>query len=89
MVGHTRNEQRLLSALTGELGQITQSRADEAARVFGPDPARYRAAFPDAQELYEVVRSDWLFRMPFMFILTGPERISRLENIMTVHMKTV
>lgn len=64
LVGHTRDEQRLLSALTGELGQVTPAQADEAAEIFGPDPARYRLAFPDPEELYEVVRSDWLFRMP-------------------------
>ncbi len=64
VVGHTRHEQRLLTAVTGMLGQITQAQATEAAEIFGPDPQRYRATFPDAEELYEVVRSDWLFRMP-------------------------
>jgi para-nitrobenzyl esterase len=64
LVGHTRDEQRLLTALSGSLGEITEAQAGQAADVFGPDPARYRDRFPDPQELYEVVRSDWLFRMP-------------------------
>lgn len=64
MVGHTRHEQRLLSAVTGMLGEITETQATEAARIFGPDPRRYRESFPDPEELFEVVRSDWLFRMP-------------------------
>ena len=64
MVGHTRDEQRLLTALTGMLGEVTQAQAALTAEVFGPDPKRYRDAFPDPGELYEVVRSDWLFRMP-------------------------
>ncbi len=64
MVGHTRDEQRLLTALTGMLGEVTQAQAALTAEVFGPDPERYRDAFPDPGELYEVVRSDWLFRMP-------------------------
>ncbi|WP_122261928.1 carboxylesterase/lipase family protein [Ornithinimicrobium cerasi] len=64
MVGHTRDEQRLLTALAGELGQIAEARAVETAEIFAPDPGRYRTALPDPEELYEVVRSDWLFRMP-------------------------
>ena len=64
MVGHTRDEQRLLTALSGMLGKVTEAQATESARVFGPDPQRYQESFPDPQELYEVVRSDWLFRMP-------------------------
>ena len=64
LVGHTRHEQRLLTALSGMLGTITEAQATEAARIFGPDPRRYLEGFPDPEELYEVVRSDWLFRMP-------------------------
>ena len=68
MVGHTRHEQRLLTALSGLLGQVTQAQATETAMIFGPDPQRYLDAFPDPQELYEVVRSDWLFRMPSLHL---------------------
>ena len=68
MVGHTRHEQRLLTALSGMLGTITEAQADEAAEVFGPDPRRYGEAFPDPEERYDVVRSDWLFRMPSLHL---------------------
>ncbi|MFF3643319.1 carboxylesterase/lipase family protein [Streptomyces sp. NPDC002564] len=69
LVGHTRHEQRLLTALDGDLGQIGEDRAGATLRTFAPGPdgaARYRAAFPAAgpDELYELVLSDWLFRMP-------------------------
>lgn len=64
MAGHTRDEQRLLTALDGMLGEVTWAQAVEAAELLGPDPQRYREAFPDPEALYEVVRSDWLFRMP-------------------------
>ncbi len=68
MVGHTRHEQRLLTALSGMLGEITEEQATEAARIFAPDPRRYRESFPDPEERYEVVRSDWLFRMPSLHL---------------------
>ncbi|MGW5238815.1 carboxylesterase/lipase family protein [Monashia sp. NPDC004114] len=68
MVGHTRHEQRLLTLISGQLGTISEAQADETAEIFGPDPQRYREAFPDPQELYEVVRSDWLFRMPSLHL---------------------
>ena len=64
LIGHTRHEQRLFSALTGRLGQITPEEADESTRVFAPDPAAYARHFPDPEERYDIVRSDWLFRMP-------------------------
>jgi para-nitrobenzyl esterase len=64
LVGHTRDEQRLLTALSGMLGAVTEAQAVETALVFGPDPQRYIESFTDPEELYEVVRSDWLFRMP-------------------------
>lgn len=68
MVGHTRHEQRLLTALSGMLGQITRAQATEAARIFGPDPRRYEESFPDPEDLFDVVRSDWLFRMPSLHL---------------------
>lgn len=64
LAGHTRHEQRLLTALSGMLGQISPEQAETTARVFAPDPAAYLAHYLDPEELYEVVRSDWLFRMP-------------------------
>ncbi|MFM6847531.1 MAG: carboxylesterase/lipase family protein [Terrabacter sp.] len=68
VVGHTRDEQRLLTALTGRAGAITPAEAARTADVFAPDPARCLAHFTDPEQLYEVVRSDWLFRMPSLHL---------------------
>jgi para-nitrobenzyl esterase len=73
LVGHTRDEQRLFTALGGMLGAVTKEQADDALRVFAPGPdgeRRYRDAFADAgpDELYELVQSDWLFRMPTLHL---------------------
>ncbi|WP_127502596.1 carboxylesterase/lipase family protein [Actinoplanes solisilvae] len=61
LVGHTRDEQRLFTAIDGLLGQISQEQAYEALAVLAPE-----AGYPEAspEELYELVHSDWLFRMP-------------------------
>jgi para-nitrobenzyl esterase len=69
ITGHNREECRLFMGMFGRLGTITDEDAAWALRVFGPgqDAARaYRRAFPDAsaEQLYERVQSDWLFRMP-------------------------
>lgn len=68
VTGHTRNEYRLFIALAGDLGKITDVQADHALHVFAPDgeASACRAAYPQAddQVLYEVVNSDWMFRMP-------------------------
>ncbi|MGK5729293.1 carboxylesterase/lipase family protein [Streptomyces sp. URMC 124] len=69
LVGHTRDEQRLFTAIEGLLGQVTREQADAALRAYAPGPdgaRRYREALPAAspEELYERVHSDWLFRMP-------------------------
>lgn len=75
IVGHTRNEYRLFTALGGQFGTIADEQATAALRIFGPgsgsgsgsDGERaYRSAFPRAspEELYEWVQSDALFRMP-------------------------
>jgi len=73
LVGHTRDEQRLFSVLGGQLGRVTHEQAAEALRIFAPGPdgeRRYRDAFADAgpDELYELVHSDWLFRMPTLHL---------------------
>ncbi|GAB2723966.1 carboxylesterase/lipase family protein [Kitasatospora kifunensis] len=73
LVGHTRDEQRLFTALDGMLGQVTQEQAATALHVFAPgeDGARrYRDGYPAAgpDELYELVHSDWLFRMPTLHL---------------------
>jgi para-nitrobenzyl esterase len=54
-------------------GHVTDEQATEALRQFGPgaDGARaYREAFPDAsaEDLFELVQTDWLFRMPALHL---------------------
>ncbi|TMR13601.1 carboxylesterase family protein [Nonomuraea turkmeniaca] len=71
IVGHNRDECRLFVALGGLLGQVTDEQAAAALRVFAPDGGDgYRAALPaaDAGELFELVQSDWLFRMPSLHL---------------------
>jgi para-nitrobenzyl esterase len=73
LVGHTRDEHRLFSLIDGVLGQVTTEQAETALRVLAPGPdgaRRYREAFPAAgpDELYELVHSDWLFRMPSLHL---------------------
>jgi para-nitrobenzyl esterase len=66
IVGHTRDEYRLFMAAKGELGEITLEQTDAALRILAPEPGAYRAAHPEAgpERLYELLHSDWLFRMP-------------------------
>jgi para-nitrobenzyl esterase len=73
IVGHTREEQRLFTMIAGILGQVTPEQAATALDILAPGPdgaRRYRAAFPDAgpDELYELVNSDSLFRMPSLYL---------------------
>jgi para-nitrobenzyl esterase len=73
LTGHNRDEYRLFIALAGKLGAITEEEATVTLNAFapGPDgPAAYRKAFPDADPsaLYELVFSDWLFRMPSLHL---------------------
>jgi len=73
LVGHTRDEHRLFTALEGLLGQVTQEQAQTALNILAPGPdgaRRYREGFPAAgpDELYEMVNSDWLFRMPTLHL---------------------
>jgi len=60
LVGHTRDEHRLFTALE----EVTEEQAATAVEVFAPGP--YPAAEPVA--LYEWVLSDWLFRMPLLHL---------------------
>ncbi len=69
IVGHTRHEQRVLTLIDGMLGQVSDQQASAALDVFAPGPdgaRRYRESFPAAgpDELYDLVCSDWVFRMP-------------------------
>ena len=69
LIGHTRDEQRLFTALDGMLGQVTEEQAETALNLLAPGPGgarRYREGFAAAgpDELHELVNSDWGFRMP-------------------------
>jgi para-nitrobenzyl esterase len=88
ITGHTRDEQRLFTAITGRLGKVTPEDAADALRVYAPGPegaGRYRAAYPEAgpDQLYELVHSDWLFRMPSLHLaeahLAGGGRVYLYE----------
>ncbi|MET0864407.1 MAG: carboxylesterase family protein [Nakamurella sp.] len=73
LVGHTRDEHRLFSLMDGTLGQVTIEQAEADLRTLAPGPdgaSRYRQAYPAAgpEELYELVNSDWLFRMPSLHL---------------------
>ncbi len=79
VICHTRDEQRLFTAITGLLGAVTEDQAADALQVFapGPDGARqYRDGYPAAhsEELYELVHSDWLFRMPSLHLAEAQVR---------------
>jgi para-nitrobenzyl esterase len=69
IVGHCRNEARLHMAFDGTLGNVGPHAATAALRLFGPGPESdrsYREAFPGAtaEELYELVRTDHIYRIP-------------------------
>jgi para-nitrobenzyl esterase len=73
MAGHTRDEWRLFLVNRGLLGRLTDADADWALRTFGPgsDPVTaVRAAYPQAaaEDLFTLVQSDWLFRMPSLHL---------------------
>ncbi|MER7578712.1 carboxylesterase family protein [Kitasatospora sp. NPDC097691] len=69
LAGHTRDEFRLFSVLTGRHGTFTEEEARLALELSAPAPTGpddYRAAYPGAtaSDLLEAVGSDALFRMP-------------------------
>ena len=73
IAGHNRDEFRLFLAMAGLLGPIPEEQATATLRLFGPGPdpeTAYRAAYPDApaERLFELVQSDWLFRMPSLHL---------------------
>jgi para-nitrobenzyl esterase len=65
IAGHTLHEQRLLSVIEGLVGTVTPEQASAAVEVFAPG-----LAYPDLEpeELFELVCSDWLFRMPSLHL---------------------
>jgi len=88
ITGHTRDEYRLFLLLGGLLGRVDDNLASMALGLFGPTPdagQAYRAAFPgaSAESLFELVQSDWLFRMPTLHLaqaqVTGDGRAHLYE----------
>jgi para-nitrobenzyl esterase len=77
ITGHTRDEYRLFMHVYGLRGQVTAELASDALAGIGPGPGgredaeqAYRTAYPDAdpETLFELVHSDWLFRMPTLHL---------------------
>ncbi|MFI5776204.1 carboxylesterase/lipase family protein [Nocardia sp. NPDC051570] len=70
LVGHTRDEYRLFNTLVGS--EVTDEQVSTALARLAPASrdGGYRAAYPEATagQLYEVVHSDWLFRMPSLHL---------------------
>jgi para-nitrobenzyl esterase len=73
LTGHNRDEYRLFLAMGGQLGNVTEDQAASTLAMFAPapdGPAAYKKAFPDAgpSAMYELIFSDWLFRMPTLHL---------------------
>lgn len=73
LTGHNRDEYRLFIAMSGRAGNITEADAATVLDAFAPAPdgaAGYRKAYPgaDAGQMFELVFSDWLFRMPTLHL---------------------
>jgi para-nitrobenzyl esterase len=73
LTGHARDEFRFFMVTGGQAGTITDAQARAALRSLAPrpdGPAGYHRAYPGAgaERLYEIVSSDWLFRMPTLHL---------------------
>jgi len=73
ITGHNRDEFRLSMEMSGIRGQITAEAASHALQGLAPGQdgeAAYRHAYPEAgpETLFELVNSDWLFRMPSLHL---------------------
>ncbi|WP_433685001.1 carboxylesterase/lipase family protein [Nocardia sp. CA-119907] len=71
LIGHTRDEYRLYTSRPG--GEPTDARITAAFDHLTPSTdgsRRYRTAYPDATpgQRFEVLNSDWLFRMPSLHL---------------------
>ncbi|WP_433207929.1 carboxylesterase/lipase family protein [Nocardia sp. CA-107356] len=87
LIGHTRDEYRLYTSRPG--GEPTEARMTAAFDHLAPGTdgnALYRTAYPDATpgQRYELLNSDWLFRMPSLHLADaahaggGPVRLYEL-----------
>lgn len=73
LTGHNRDEYRLFIVASGRLGKISEQDAATILDAFSPAPggaAGYRGGYPEASpgRLFELVFSDWLFRMPTLHL---------------------
>jgi para-nitrobenzyl esterase len=73
LTGHNRDEYRLFVAIGGRLGNVTEDEAATTLAALAPAPdgaTAYRKAFPDLDPsaMYELIFSDWLFRMPTLHL---------------------
>jgi len=71
LTGHNRDEYRLFLELGGLRGTIIDEQATRELDALLDDGNRlYRMAYPDAtpETLYELVNSDWLFRIPTLHL---------------------
>ncbi|MET9026450.1 carboxylesterase family protein [Nocardia sp. NPDC004168] len=71
LIGHTRDEYSLFNARRGT--EMTDEQATAALERLAPvsdSSGGYRAAYPEAapEQLYELVNSDWLLRMPSLHL---------------------
>jgi len=71
LTGHNRDEFRLFLELSGRRGKITDEQATNELDALMEDGDRlYRLAYPEAtpEQLYELVNSDRLFRIPTLHL---------------------
>ncbi len=73
IAGHNRDEFRLFTEAAGLRGRVTAEMASAALSGLLDDrdgEKAYRVAYPDAdpETLFELVNSDWLFRMPSLHL---------------------
>jgi para-nitrobenzyl esterase len=73
IIGHNRDEWRTFMVFGNLFNKITEGQAAAALRHFSPGEngeRAYRQAFPgaSAEDLFELVQTDWLFRMPTLHL---------------------
>ena len=73
IVGHNREEYRFFMVLGGQVEKISDEQATRALRALAPGPDgehAYRQAYPgvSAEQLFQLVQSDWQYRMPTLHL---------------------